>query len=463
MDRHRVCGRGRCRPLTLGCVRAWLARQEPGTLAAAIVAAAGLLAFAVLAGEVAEGDTRAFDEGVLLMFRSPSDLSKPLGPVWLQEMITRDFTALGSTGVLALFTLSVVGFLALTSKRQAAGIVVVVATGVLLSQALKWGFARDPRPGLVPHGPVHGQSFPSGHAMMSAVVYLTLGALLARAQARRGIGLYLMALSVVATVLVGASRVYLGVHWPTDVLAGWAGGAGWALLCWLTMVRLQRRAVLIRRRCRAGSARQSRVKPTHHQGRPPVAEQSTAGTRLFTVVVVLARGPASGQRLIGIAQAVLAPGYDAMACAGGTAVFVVFALPEIPALRGQIRRRLHGNERHELLATVPEIAGKVRSYLWTMTASLTTSVASCLFALALGLDLALVRGTLNPILLVGNIAGAVPPVLYASVQFQGWQLPLAAFVGYVTLQLAISSSVEPLLQGRSLSLSPLVVLVALLF
>ena len=238
-------------------VRAWLLRQQLGILAAMAVAAVGLLAFAVLAGEVTEGDTRAFDEHVLLMLRQPSDPFDPLGPPWLRETM-RDFTALGSTGVLALFTVAVVGFLVLTGKRHAAALVTVaVVTGVLLSQALKWGFAR-PRPGLVPRGPVHGQSFPSGHAMVSAVVYLTLGALLARTQERRGAGLYLLVVSVVVTALVGVSRVYLGVHWPTDVLAGWAGGAGWAFLCWLVMVWLQQRGAVGRDVAAAPDARGGR-------------------------------------------------------------------------------------------------------------------------------------------------------------------------------------------------------------
>ena len=77
--------------------------------------------------------------------------------------------------------------------------------------------------------------------MLSAVVYLTLGALLARTQTHRGIKVYFLAVAGLLTVIIGVSRVYLGVHWPTDVLAGWVGGAGWALLCWLVMLWLQRR------------------------------------------------------------------------------------------------------------------------------------------------------------------------------------------------------------------------------
>jgi undecaprenyl-diphosphatase len=224
-----------------GGVRGWLARQEGGVLMAMLAGAAGLFAFARLASEVVEGDTRRFDEAILLALRNPADLSDPLGPPWFEEMM-RDLTALGGTAVLTLVTVAVAGFLVLTGKRRAAATVgVAVVGGLLLSNALKWGFAR-PRPDLVPHGQaVYTQSFPSSHAMLSAVVYLTLGALLARTQPQQRAKLYFIAVAAVLTVLVGASRVYLGVHWPTDVLAGWTVGAGWALLCWLATLWLQRR------------------------------------------------------------------------------------------------------------------------------------------------------------------------------------------------------------------------------
>jgi undecaprenyl-diphosphatase len=231
---------------------AQVGRLEKRTLAALSFAAVALFAFAKLAEEVVEGDTRAFDERVLLWLRNPADPSDPIGPQWVEEMM-RDFTALGSTGVLVIVTLAVVGFLVISRKRQAALMVAgAIVSGMLLSQALKWGFAR-PRPELVPHAMrvytqsfprVYTQSFPSGHAMMAAVVYLTLGTLLARIQPRRRIKVYLLSVAMLVTMLVGVSRVYLGVHWPTDVLAGWAGGAAWAVLCWLVMLWLQsRRAV----------------------------------------------------------------------------------------------------------------------------------------------------------------------------------------------------------------------------
>jgi undecaprenyl-diphosphatase len=217
------------------------ARRELALLVALALAATAIWAFAEIADDVLEGDTHAFDEAVLLALRSAADRSDPLGPGWLEELM-RDVTALGSTGVLTFITLAVAGFLALQRKTHAALFVLVaVGGGMLLSHLLKIGFDR-PRPDLVPHGAmVYTASFPSGHSTMAAVAYLTLGALLARVQPRRRLKLYLMGLAVLLTVAVGASRVYLGVHWPTDVLAGWALGAAWALLCWAGALWLQRR------------------------------------------------------------------------------------------------------------------------------------------------------------------------------------------------------------------------------
>ena len=216
-------------------------RIERVTLVSIILAATVLLAFAKLADAVGEGGTRAFDERILLALRTPGNLADPIGPRWFEEMM-RDFTALGGTGVLALMSLAVGGFLVMTRKGHAALLVLVaVVGGVLVSQTMKWAYAR-PRPELVPHGTeIYTASFPSGHSMMSAIVYLTLGALLARTQSTPSVKVYILAIAVFLTLLVGISRVYLGVHWPTDVLAGWALGGVWALACWMVMAWLQER------------------------------------------------------------------------------------------------------------------------------------------------------------------------------------------------------------------------------
>jgi undecaprenyl-diphosphatase len=216
-----------------------VARIEPMTLAAVILGAALLLGFARLANLAGRGSAPAFDEWLIVALRTPGDLADPIGPAWVEEMM-RDFTALGSTGVLTVMVLAIAGFLAMTRKGHAALFVLAsVASGVLVSQATKWAYAR-PRPDLVPHGAeVFTASFPSGHSMMSAVVYLTLGALLARTQPDRAVKAYILVVAVLLTVLVGASRVYLGVHWPTDVLAGWTLGGLWALISLIVMLWLQ--------------------------------------------------------------------------------------------------------------------------------------------------------------------------------------------------------------------------------
>jgi undecaprenyl-diphosphatase len=214
---------------------------EFAVLAALAVAAAALLGFFVLVDEVVEGEMHAFDQAVLLALRNPADPQDPIGPWWLEVMI-RDLTALGSTTVLALITTAVVGYLLIDGKRATALFVIVaVLGGAIVSFLLKQLFAR-PRPELVAHlVDVHTLSFPSSHAMLSATTFLTLGALLARVQTRPALKAYLLGLAVVLMLLVGASRVYLGVHWPTDVLAGWCAGAAWAMICLAVMLWLQRR------------------------------------------------------------------------------------------------------------------------------------------------------------------------------------------------------------------------------
>ena len=221
-----------------------LPRLEWQPLAVLCLAAAIAWGFVELADEVLEGETREIDSLLLLALRSAKDPSDPLGPQWVEEM-ARDLTALGSFGVLALLTAAAVGYLVLAAKRHAAiAVLAAVAGGVVRSTALKLGFDR-PRPDLVPHAvEVYTASFPSGHSMMAAVTYLTLGALLARVEGDWRLKLYWVGIALLLTLLVGFSRVYLGVHWPSDVLGGWALGATWALACWIVMQWLQRRGTV---------------------------------------------------------------------------------------------------------------------------------------------------------------------------------------------------------------------------
>ena len=219
----------------------WVTGQEAVVLLAALGIMLSLTVFAKTAAEMREGDLQDFDDGVLRVLRSPDDPDVPIGPTWLIQAAI-DVTALGGTTVLALFLTIVVGYLALESRYDAV-VVVVVATagGGLLGEALKWWFARA-RPQVVPHlVNVGSASFPSGHSMLALVTFLTLGALLARFVPRRRTRTYCITVSLLLSLLVGLSRVYLGVHYPTDVLAGWSVGLAWALLWWLVARYLQYR------------------------------------------------------------------------------------------------------------------------------------------------------------------------------------------------------------------------------
>lgn len=212
--------------------RHYAALQEFRILLVLGVILVGIWGFVELAEMVNEGDTRRIDTALLLALRDPADPSQPLGPPQLEEMM-RDITALGGVAVLTLLSLGVAGYLVLLRRYDLVALVVVSVGGaILLNYFLKLGFDR-PRPDLVPHLTVAYQtSFPSGHSMSSAATYLTLGAMMARVQPRRRLKIYFLALAIFVMLLIGFSRVYLGVHWPTDVLGGWAAGAIWALTCW---------------------------------------------------------------------------------------------------------------------------------------------------------------------------------------------------------------------------------------
>ena len=222
--------------------RAWLLKRVAiSTLVAALLVAAAIWGFVSLAGEVVEGDTKGFDQEILLSLRNPVDISDPLGPRWVEEL-GRDMTALGGTGVLVMLTVFVALLLFLQGNRRSMWLVLAaIGSGFLANQLMKLGFER-PRPELVPHGAyVYTSSFPSGHAMMSAVTYLTLAILVARVQKLSRVRAYLICVACLLTIVIGVSRVYLGVHWPSDVLAGWTAGAAWAVAWWMVARWLERR------------------------------------------------------------------------------------------------------------------------------------------------------------------------------------------------------------------------------
>ena len=200
-----------------------------------------LFAFGLVAQNVVEGETSAFDQSIILAFREPGNPSALIGPAWVQEA-ARDVTSLGSIIVLVIITLAVAGYLFLARKYAAAWLMLIaVFGGIALSDLLKFAFAR-PRPDLVsPAARVFTTSFPSGHATLSAITYLTIAALLAQSQSSAKIGRYFVVLAALLTILIGTSRIYLGVHYPTDVLGGWCIGAAWALGCWVLMTWFQHR------------------------------------------------------------------------------------------------------------------------------------------------------------------------------------------------------------------------------
>jgi len=224
-----------------GQLIAKLSQAETRLFASILMIAALLLAFGLLAEEVIEGETLPFDRKLMLALREPRNPAVPIGPPWLQEA-ARDVTALGSTIVLGIILFAVVGYLLLSRRRVAAWLMLgTVLSGVALNNFLKFSFAR-PRPDLVvPVVRVFTTSFPSGHATMSAITYLTIGALLARTHSEISIRIFFMTLAGLLTVLVGLSRIYLGVHYPTDVLGGWCIGTAWAMGGWVLMTWLQRR------------------------------------------------------------------------------------------------------------------------------------------------------------------------------------------------------------------------------
>jgi undecaprenyl-diphosphatase len=190
--------------------------------------------------QLSGGDVHSFDETLLMSLRAPGDPADPIGSVQIEEAV-RDITALGSFVVLAMVAVIAVGFLVTLKRYAEAGMMALAAIGgQILSEALK-AFIDRPRPDFVAHiVDTTSASFPSGHAMMSAAIYLSIGAMLARVQSKRRLKTYIHVTAVLVTLLVGMSRVYLGVHYPSDVLAGWCFGAAWAILCWSVLAWLAR-------------------------------------------------------------------------------------------------------------------------------------------------------------------------------------------------------------------------------
>jgi undecaprenyl-diphosphatase len=219
-------------------LRNLLRRLETRALLLWLGAAGAIWAFLKLAGEMTEGETNAFDSKILLALRRPGDLADPIGSRSVEESM-RDITALG--GITFLTLLTVVATLALLFhgkwKRAAVFAGTVVAANIS-SEVLKQVYDR-PRPALVPHGSyVYSASFPSGHSTLAAATFLTLATVIASLEPRRSTKALTYVVAIALTIMVGFSRVYLGVHWPSDVLGGWFLGAAWALAAWIVLNRV---------------------------------------------------------------------------------------------------------------------------------------------------------------------------------------------------------------------------------
>jgi undecaprenyl-diphosphatase len=215
-----------------------LRRFESRVLVYSIAAAAALWGFFEIGGEVAEGETHALDQRLILMFRVSGDLNDPIGSRSFEEAV-RDVTALGGFTLVTLATvLGVLAFLFHGRRRHALVLGGAVLLAFLSSEVMKALYSR-PRPDLVPHGSyVYSASFPSGHSTLSATTYLTLAMLISSLEPRRRTKALAYGLALALLFTVGLSRVYLGVHWPSDVLAGWCLGAVWALIAWIVLRRI---------------------------------------------------------------------------------------------------------------------------------------------------------------------------------------------------------------------------------
>lgn len=191
-------------------------------------------AFVAIASEAGEPEHRPLEERILRSFRSAEDPHRLVGPAWVEE-VTRDCSALGGMAITVLLLTLITGYLVLDGKLGLAALLIcATGSGAVVGASLKHFFAR-PRPTVVPLlDRVSDWSFPSGHSFNSAVVYITLGIVLAEATARKAGKVYCIGAGFLVSGLIGVSRVMLGVHYPTDVLGGWAAGTGWAAVALMT-------------------------------------------------------------------------------------------------------------------------------------------------------------------------------------------------------------------------------------
>ena len=203
--------------------RGWRIDPRHALMAAAVC----WIGFAVVVIAVLGGRSTEFDGAGLRLFRTGLDLH-PRGAPWLAEAV-RDYTALGGVllrHIVAIGALVALVFLRL--RREAMLLALTIIGGWLVNTALKLLVGR-PRPEIVPHlTEAGGSSFPSGHSFNSAVVYISIALAFAAMSQRQSVRATVVLTAMALTLLVALSRVWLGVHYPSDAIAGWLGGAGWA-------------------------------------------------------------------------------------------------------------------------------------------------------------------------------------------------------------------------------------------
>jgi undecaprenyl-diphosphatase len=210
-------------------------------LVAVLILVGGVYTFAWISDLVTRGSVQHFDEAALHALRNPANPAEPVGPRWVSEA-ARDITGLGGPAVLVIVTAAVAGYLVIRRMFGLLAVLLAANLGGLANTLLLKYIYERPRPEIVPYlSHVYTTSFPSGHSMLAAVVYLTLGTLLARLVSQYRHKIYIVGVAMVITILVGISRVYMGVHYPSDVLAGWAAGLSWAVLVWLAAYWLQKK------------------------------------------------------------------------------------------------------------------------------------------------------------------------------------------------------------------------------
>lgn len=205
--------------------RGWRIDRTKALIAATVLWAG----FAAIVWAVTTGRTGGFDETGLLLWRAGDGLG-PRGPALLMESV-RDVTALGGVLLRNLIAIgAVAALLFLRLRREALLLVATVMLGWLVNSGVKLLVGR-PRPEIVPHlTDAGGASFPSGHSFNAAVVYIAIALAFATLSARHSVRYTIIGGAMVLSALVAWSRVWLGVHFPSDVAAGWLGGAGWAFL-----------------------------------------------------------------------------------------------------------------------------------------------------------------------------------------------------------------------------------------